>query len=464
MAARASGGLAGLVAALLAVAGARAQAEEVSAMVVMGPDGAASVRVITDAAVCPTLAVDGQARRMRLRAAAGVSPQRPTLSAPELSKPSAFPVTTCEAALPKGARRISAGGVRLAAPKAVVRRIVVIGDTGCRLKAADHAYQACNDPAAYPFARVAAQAAAWKPDLVVHVGDYQYRENPCAPAGADCAGSPWGYGWDAWKADFFAPGAPLLEAAPWIVVRGNHEDCARAGQGFMRFLDPRPLSPERDCDDPSRDVASDDLAPYAVPLGEGAQVVVADLTTAGTKPTAADDPRHAQFTADRDRIALLSHKGGFTFLALHKPILGFAAQVENGAAAVKPVTAGIQSVFAEADPTLLPKEVKVILSGHIHVWQQVSFSSDHPSQFIAGFSGTQEDIVPLPARLDAAASPAPGAKVEAFSSWVNGFGFMTLERRAPGRWDVEVHDLEGRVVNRCSISGRHSKCEKAQVG
>ncbi len=53
----------------------------------------------------------------------------------------------------------------------------------------------------------------------------------------DCAGSPWGYGWDAWNADFFTPAAPLLAAAPWAAVRGNHESCARAGQGWWRFLD-----------------------------------------------------------------------------------------------------------------------------------------------------------------------------------------------------------------------------------
>jgi hypothetical protein len=449
---------------LLAAGGPPALAADSSAFVVMGPGGAAIARVITDAPACPPISVDGRTSKMKLRAARGVLPQRPTVSTPELSKPTAFPVTTCEARLPRSARRIVVAGRALPAPRSVVRRIVVIGDTGCRLKAADHAYQACNDPAAYPFARIAAQAAAWKPDLVLHVGDYAYRENPCDTTKADCAGAPWGYGWDAWRADFFAPGASLLAAAPWILVRGNHENCARGGQGFIRFLDPRPLDPAHDCNDPARDIATDDLAPYAVPLGQGAQVVVADLTTAGTKPTATDDPRYAQFAADRDRIAELARDARFTFLALHKPILGFAGEMHDGAPVLKPVTPGIQSVFAETTRSIAPKGVDVILSGHIHLWQQLSFSSDHPSQFIAGFSGTQEDIVPLPAKLDAGATPAAGAKVEAFSSWVAGFGYMTLERRAVDRWDVKVWDVEGRVVNRCSITGRHSKCEKDQVG
>ncbi|MDB5445695.1 MAG: metallophosphoesterase [Phenylobacterium sp.] len=447
----------------LALAG-QVAAGELSAMVVMGPDGAAQARVITEARACPSITIDGKVRPMRLRVAAGGAPQRPTASDPKLSKASDFPVTACEARLPKGARRVVVAGRTLPAPKAVVRRIVVIGDTGCRMKAADHAYQACNDPAAYPFHRVALRAAAWKPDLVLHVGDYEYRENPCEAGAANCAGSPWGYGWDAWQADFFSPGAPLLAAAPWVLVRGNHEDCARAGQGWMRFLDPRPLRAETDCNEPARDLAGDDRAPYAIPLGAGAQVVVADLTTAGTKPTPAGDPRHAPFAADAAAVERLSHRAGFTFLALHKPILGFAAEMKAGQAVLEPVTGGIQSVFAEANPAILPKGVDVILSGHIHLWQQVSFASDHPSQFIAGFSGTQEDIVPLPANLPADASPAAGARVEAFSSWIAGFGFMTLERRRADRWTVKVWDVDGRLMNRCEIEGRHSHCEKGQVG
>ena len=37
-------------------------------------------------------------------------------------------------------------------------------------------------------------AAAQKPDLVIHVGDYYYRETPCPAGEAKCAGSPFGWG------------------------------------------------------------------------------------------------------------------------------------------------------------------------------------------------------------------------------------------------------------------------------
>src|SRR5262249_35017162 len=113
--------------------------------------------------------------------------------------------------------------------------IVMFGDTGCRING--HNLQDCNDRDAWPYAKVARNAADMqpKPDLVIHVGDYAYRENEC-PSTRNCAG-PWGYGYDSWKADFFEPSKPLFETAPWIMVRGNHEDCVRAGEGWFRFLD-----------------------------------------------------------------------------------------------------------------------------------------------------------------------------------------------------------------------------------
>src|SRR6202012_1692139 len=101
------------------------------------------------------------------------------------------------------------------------KRIIVMGDTGCRIKKADDLFQACNDRDACPFPDIAKTAAGMHPDLVIHVGDYHYRENVCPRDVGGCMDSPWGYGYDAWEADFFQPSAPLLAEAPWIVLRGN---------------------------------------------------------------------------------------------------------------------------------------------------------------------------------------------------------------------------------------------------
>jgi hypothetical protein len=440
------------------------RAPELSSFVVIGEDGAAVARVLTAAALCPTISLDGRDVAMTVRSPAQTIAQRPTVSAPADSKPSAFPVLACEARISAGTAKASVAGQSLPLPRARLDRLVVIGDTGCRLKKSDGDYQDCNSKEAYPFERIAALAAAWRPDLVVHVGDYHYRENACPPGRAGCDGSPWGYGWDAWNADFFAPGRQLLAAAPWVMARGNHESCARGGQGYWRFLDPRPLLPGRDCDNAANDAVGDYGDPYALPLGDGAQLIVLDTSSTTYKGLAAGDARMAKFGGDYRTMEALAQKAPYSMAVMHHPILGVGATRDKaGAVSLFKGDKGLQDAFGALDPALVPKGVKALLSGHVHLWEQVSFSSDHPTQLISGFSGTAEDTVPLPAALPPAATPAPGAVVEAFSSWVGGFGYMTMERTGAEQWDVKVWDASGAVRNTCRISGSKSACATPQV-
>jgi hypothetical protein len=435
-----------------------------SAFVVLGENGAPIARMLTTDAECPFIRFDDHSVQMDLRAAPETVPLRQTSGAPNDSKPSDFPIRICEKVIPPNTGRAKIGDLSLPLPAAEVKRIVVIGDTGCRLKKSEVSYQACNDSNQFPFAKVAATAARWKPDLVVHVGDFHYRENPCPVGNPGCAGSPWGYGWDAWQADFFEPGAALLKAAPWVMVRGNHESCARAGQGWWRMIDPRPLLPGRDCNDAANDDIGDYSDPYAVPLGGDAQLIVLDTsnTSAGTIPE--EDRRQEKYRDMYNKFELLSQGASYNIAAVHHPILGFfAAQNKQGEVILYPGNQGIQSVFAAVNPLIVPSRINVLLSGHVHMWQEVSFSSPHPTQFVAGFSGTMEDLVPLPAQLPPGATPAPGAVVEHHSSWANGFGFMTMERKGSKQWDVKVWDVTGRQMNACTVDGSHSDCEFVQA-
>ena len=454
-----------LAAALVTLSGCASlpPAPELSSFVVLGDDGAAVARVMTAGAACPSIRLDQREVAMSVRAPAQTIAQRRTVSREQDSKPSAFPLLSCEARIPAGTAQASVSGHALPLPRAQIDRIVVIGDTGCRLKN-NGDYQDCNRPEIYPFARIAALAAAWKPDLVVHVGDYHYRENACPADRPGCAGSPWGYGWDAWNADFFAPGQSLLKAAPWVMARGNHESCARGGQGFWRFLDPRPLLPGRDCNDSANDAIGDYSDPYAVALGAGQQLIVADTSNTTYKGFSAQDPRMAKYADTYRKMDALAQKAPYSIAVFHHPILGFGATRDKaGVVSLFDGDKGLLDAFGAVDPRLMPKGVQAVLSGHVHLWEQVSFSSDHPTQFISGFSGTAEDIVPLPAVLPEGALPAPGAIVENISSWVDGFGYMTMERTGAEQWDVKVWDTAGVVRNTCKVTGRKSVCAKLQV-
>ena len=97
--------------------------------------------------------------------------------------------------------------------------------------------------------------AQFQPDLVVHVGDYFYRDTTCKPGlnnfgagqnNSDCntptspAYVAWGDVFDSWNSDLFFPGQTLLATAPWVMVRGNHESCGRGAKGWFAMLEPRP--------------------------------------------------------------------------------------------------------------------------------------------------------------------------------------------------------------------------------
>jgi hypothetical protein len=130
-------------------------------------------RLVTSATGCPTLTTDKGDVAMTVRAAATAD----------------FPLV-CAAAIPSGATQAGIADKPLPLPAANPQRILVLGDTGCRIKGA--ALQACNDPTKWPFPQLAAAAAKLKPDLVIHVGDYLYRESACPAGNQGCAGSPWG--------------------------------------------------------------------------------------------------------------------------------------------------------------------------------------------------------------------------------------------------------------------------------
>jgi hypothetical protein len=432
--------------------------EPAAAFVVLGENGAPVARAITSFDACPSMSIDGQPRQMAVRAPLQAIPARPGKEQPASSK-----VLTCEAAVPAGAKELRVAGQALPLPRGEARRIVVIGDTGCRLKG--HESQDCNDEHAYPFARIAATAAAFGPDLVIHVGDFHYREDPCPLDKPGCAGSPWGYGWDAWNADFFKPGRALLHAAPWVMARGNHETCTRAGQGYWRWLDARPLLPRRDCDNPADDMIGEYSDPYAVPLGGDAQLIVFDSANTSWKGFAAGDPRREIYAGTLRKVEALSHKATYNIAVDHHPLFAFGANknATTGAVTLFGGDAGLLQAFGDVDSTFLPASINMLLSGHVHLWEQVSFGSTYPTQFVSGFSGTAEDIVPLPASAPPSETPAPGAVVAHMSSWIDGFGFMTMERTGAQEWLVKVWDRNGRTRNSCTVKGSKSACEVAQL-
>jgi len=421
----------------------------------------ATVRALTQASVCPGISWDGQtAVPMTRRAEAATVPMRGN-DAQKDNKESRFEVLTCEASWPAGATQGRINGQAVPAPHADIRRIAIIADTGCRLKSAANAYQPCNDPKQWPFALIAQSAAATKPDLVIHIGDIHYRESPCPEGNAGCASSPWGYGYDAWQADLFKPAKPLLEAAPWLFVRGNHETCTRAGQGWFRFLDAQPWQASRSCNEPALDSEAEYSVPYAVPIAADTQLIVFDSANTKDKRYTTQDAAYTHYAAELKVVELLAAQKNHSFFLSHHPLLAFAVEGEPQGA--KPGgDKGLQSVFSVAHPErLFPEGVSLTLHGHIHNFEAISFKTAHPASLILGNAGSANEGRP-PESVPTDAQPYPGAVVADYAS-VPDYGFATLDRTTTGtnsEWLLTEYDMTGKPVIRCEIRGGKSRCKR----
>jgi hypothetical protein len=327
-----------------------------AAYVVLGPQGPVARAVLAGATQCPAITVDGAQQTMTVRAAPDA----------------AFPVTVCERLIAPTATSASIGTTALPLPKPTLTSIAAFGDTGCRLKAKRSAddegedvgkFQDCNNPSLWPFATLATAVAAAKPDLVIHVGDYLYRESACPVRDRGCKGSPHGDDWPTWKADFFAPAAPALRAAPWIVVRGNHEICKRAGPGYFRLLDPTPASAPPPCID---------LIPQFTVTVAGRSFIVMDSSDAADACPCDAAAYAAQFAAMRPAPG--------AWLIGHRPIWGARSHK-------KTINATLQQALAAWNGRL-PDGITLALAGHIHVAEVLSFADKRSPQFVLGTGGT----------------------------------------------------------------------------
>jgi len=380
----------------------------------LGENGAVIARVVVNAVgECPSIAVDGGTRPMNAR----------------LPVPRGF-LPACEATLPEGAKSASVDGRALALPKPDPSRIVVFGDSGCRIKGGE--IQDCNNSDAWPFPLVAAMAAAGKPDLMIHVGDYLYREDMCPPANKSfCGGTPSGDNWPTWYADFFTPAAKLLAGTPWVFARGNHENCARSWRGWFYYLDPHAWR---------GDQCEAFQPPYLARLG-AFQLIVFD-SSAVTQNMTEQQVEHYSHE-------LASLHVEHAWLVVHHPFWGFSTVGSTPVAA----SLGLQKAWQQADP----KGIDLVVSGHVHLFELLSFDHGLPPALVAGVGGTD---LASPIEKPLAGIRMGDAKVAAGIS-EHQFGFTMLTRVAQG-WRLVLRNAHNRLLADCVISGRETSCRETE--
>ena len=399
----------------------------------------ASVRVVVKGkASCPSIQLgDPLSSTMEMRERANPAREK-------------FPVTVCEALLPRTDRKVKVtisdsreltvpaliGGMKLGS-------IVVLGDTGCRGKDKN---QNCKVLKEWPFKKLALAASgiggqnSEQPDLVIHVGDYAYQSDGDEE---DAVGDSW----DIWKEEFFKPAQPLLGAAPWVMVRGNHESCGRnSAQGWLLFLNHVSGRTIR-CEDHGKGNRYFGL-PYALDVTADLRIIVLDSANASNWVPESKDEFPKQFKAiDKD----LSSKRGDQrrlWLLSHVPLLGCGRDGE--AEPIKAWPPDDRILYRALKNAKVNLSVDAIISGDLHMYQQVQSSElNLPSQYIVGHSGVQldpsldikkdkngqtvEELIPEIVKERCAKALGVADHTLTLQT-KKGFGFAIIRRNKPSPW------------------------------
>lgn len=389
------------------------------AWVQVGPKGAASVRSINASGnvACPTVTVDGGSPV--LMKGRGI---------PTTYKGFSGQVTVCEHALasPVTSVSIDNGGtmVSLPAPTGGSDHIVVVGDTGCRLKGHDD--QWCKGGSLrrgqWGFPKISSSAAAGSdPDLILHVGDYLYRESTKAD-GTTCdpydAARGWvhcGDNWPAWQDDFFTPAESggLLTDGPWLFVRGNHESCGRGWQGYFLFF--YPGRPPASC--------VDVVDPYSVTL-TGLDIYVADTS---------NESSSSALTSFTTIFNDLAHATTASWLATHVPTRDLTPAYAN-------------SILGQRS------QLKWLHVGHVHHFEHYAATSTRQAETVTGGSGTQLDGCSSSVPTCSPSSQGDCCYGKVSHSHQDEYTYLTVDYDVRNTlWNATLRDLGGNAVHTFSV-------------
>ncbi len=383
-------------------------------------DGRISVRAVKRGGSCPTIRLRGVPNRPNLKMKVRARPMGTGLGA--------FDDLVCDAQLPNTTNHASVAGKRLRLPTKNPTRLVILGDTGCRLKEGRPA-QECNDPSKWPFAKIAMRAAAENPQLVIHMGDEHYRESPCPSGNQGCEGAAWGYNSVSNREDFFNPARPLLAAAPWVFVRGDHEGCTRNGLGWFRYWNARG----------NRSPCSEYTQPFTVPIGKRSLLVFDDSFAEEKDPI---DTGSAQQKIYKDQLRELFRRNpGPSWFATHKPVWG-----------IKP--AEPPKTFERTNPAMqtalnnrFPANVSLSLAGDLHLFEAFTFATQRVPQLVIGNGGDLLVSGPQPTLPGLAL----GASTILSGRIIQDFGYTVWDRQ-PAGWRVTLKDQNGGVVFVCQVN------------
>jgi hypothetical protein len=99
------------------------------------------------------------------------------------------------------------------------------------------------------------------------------------------------------------------------------------------------------------------------------------------------------------------------------------------------------------------------MHGHVHLFEAISFKTDHPVSLVMGNSGSLNEGS-APSAIQATDRIYKDAVVENYAGRTE-YGFATMDRVEEGgheSWLLTEYSTEGEVVIRCKIAKAKSRC------
>lgn len=389
-----------------------------------------------------------------------------------------FPITVCEAIVAEGVSyQDSDGHISLKEVTLSPTHVQVYGDSGCKEKN-------CGVQPAQAFQSVASVGAAQTKQLILHMGDFNYRgtsghfaktssgnkiwaydagdgaPNPTPACGfndtyysQNALNSPKPDRWRNWKLDFFEAGKSLLSSAPWVFARGNHELCSRAGVGWFYLFGPGSnlagsVTPQMQCPDqgdfnnpPSSAVGHIQvIPPYMLKLGEFQTWV---MDTANACDDFAGNQLTTNYTAQYNLLATKADGGLPTWVMSHRPVWGYQGSTIN---------VMLQTALKKSNAKAFTPDVQLLLAGHMHIYESLTFFDDNgepsarPPQLVIGNSGVSLNSAPnFKPCLNGDCTVVDGLNVK--GNALSEFGFLSMELQRGGEWQGKLLDEK-----QCSIA------------
>ncbi len=393
-----------------------------------------------------------------------------------------FPVKVCEATVPfnrKSQICLDGDHIDLPQPTTSPTSILVMGDTGCKSAHDDDGglCSASSGEQAEPFQSLV-KSAGTDFDLILHMGDYNYRGTPGSVPwkGSDgqttthyaydagdgaqtCEQSPstpflsqassnslLPDQWDIWRKDFFEPAKDLLAAAPWVFARGNHELCSRAGPGWFYFLDAgfKPAGTQIDCpalpdsDPPLNPFDYTRITPlYQVELDSLNIVVLHSANACDDDVPASGNSFRAEYESQFENLSI--PETGTTWIMSHRPFWA------NRTLQVTSSNGSDTGSYLDGIP--------LSLAGHQHLFASYTPTEESfPGEVVSGNGGVS---------LEGDFNTLTEQTVDGETIWVQGakgHGFLHVHFDGSGNWCGDLRDAAKTLTASCGSDKSPSLC------